>query len=108
MGVVRMSLGFEAVPANVKVIADDTVVGEYLVESVTCVFTNNTLPNSILIFGAQCICSCVKQAMVMHQGVLRRRNEIFPCLQEQTQKDSIRNEHFFFEEKGGVRQFWEA
>jgi len=71
MGVARMSLGFEAVTANVKVIADDTVVEGCLVESVTCAFTNNTLPNSVLIFGEQCICSCVKQAMAMYQGVLR-------------------------------------
>ena len=44
-----MSLWFETVTANVKVVAGEAVVG-WLVESVTCAFTNGTPPIAILIF----------------------------------------------------------
>ena len=84
-----MSLWFEAVTANVKVIAGETVVGECLVDSVACVFTHNTLPNSIPIFREHYACACVKRTMVMHQGVLWRRNLIFPFLEVQIQNDTI-------------------
>jgi len=73
MDVAQMSLRLEAAAANVKVIAGETVVGECLVESVTCVFTNGTPPNSMLVFREYSACTRVKQAMVMHQGVLWRR-----------------------------------
>ena len=50
MHMAGMSLWFETVRADVKVIAGEAVVGECLFESVTCVFTYGTPPNSILTF----------------------------------------------------------
>ena len=50
MHMAGMSLWFETVTANVKVVAGKAAVGECLVESVTCAFTNGTPPTSIMIF----------------------------------------------------------